>query len=120
MLAEYGFDEANTPIVHGSALCALEGREEELGKQSILKLLDLVDSWIPIPERHNDKPFLMPIETTYSIPGRGTVVSGKVERGSITPGTSVEIVGRKKVKTVVTGGCGLYGVQQMGVVLHRY
>ena len=107
MLAEYGFDEANTPIVHGSALCALEDRDEELGKQSILKLLDMVDSWIPLPERDNDKPFLMPIEATYSIPGRGTVVSGKVERGTITPGTNVEIVGRRKMKTVITGGRGI-------------
>lgn len=105
VLVKYGFD-ADTPILRGSALCTLEGRDDEIGKQSVLKLLEVVDEWIPVPKRENDKPFLMPIETTYSIQGRGTVVSGKVERGCLKLGTEVEILGRNNLKAKITGRCG--------------
>jgi elongation factor Tu len=85
-------------------LCALEDRNPELGEQSILKLMDAVDSYIPQPERPKDRPFLMPIEDVFSISGRGTVVTGRIERGIIKVGEEVEIVGLKATqKTVVTG-----------------
>ena len=82
----------------------LQGKREELGANSIKKLLDAVDDWIPTPTRETDKPFLMPIENTYSIAGRGTVVTGQIERGTVKKGAEVEIVGYKsKVKTTITG-----------------
>ena len=103
-LSKRDFDGDNIPIVAGSALAALEESNEEQGKQAILKLMDAVDSWIPTPERPLDKPFLMPIEDVFSISGRGTVVTGRVETGIIKVGEEVEIVGiRDTQKTVVTG-----------------
>ncbi|KAJ2791507.1 translation elongation factor Tu, partial [Coemansia guatemalensis] len=83
LLAEYGFDSENTPVVSGSALCALENRNPEVGVESIKKLMAAVDEWIPTPKRDLDKPFLMPVEDIFSIAGRGTVVTGRVERGKI-------------------------------------
>jgi len=103
-LSKRDFDGDNIPIVAGSALAALEDSNEEQGRQAILKLMDAVDSWIPTPERPLDKPFLMPIEDVFSISGRGTVVTGRVETGIIKVGEEVEIVGiRDTQKTVVTG-----------------
>jgi elongation factor Tu len=104
LLTSYGFPGDEIPVIRGSALCAMEGREEGLGKQSILKLMEAVDSYIPQPERAKDRPFLMPIEDVFSISGRGTVVTGRIERGTVKVGDEVEIVGlRPTQKTVVTG-----------------
>jgi elongation factor Tu len=103
-LSKRDFDGDNIPIVSGSALAALEEKNPEIGKDSILKLMDAVDDWIPTPERPLDKPFLMPIEDVFSISGRGTVVTGRVETGIVKVGDEVEIVGiRDTQKTVVTG-----------------
>jgi elongation factor Tu len=103
-LSKRGFDGDNIPIVAGSALAVLEDRDENIGEQAILKLMEAVDSWIPQPERPLDKPFLMPIEDVFSISGRGTVVTGRVETGIVKVGDEVEIVGIKDTKkTVVTG-----------------
>ena len=102
LLNEYGYDGDNTPIIRGSALKALEGDPEWVGK--IDELMDAVDTWIPTPERDNDKPFLMSIEDVFTITGRGTVVTGRVERGQLKLNDEVEIVGIKPTKkTVVTG-----------------
>ncbi|XP_056390562.1 elongation factor Tu, mitochondrial [Hyla sarda] len=104
LLTEFGYDGDGTPVVVGSALCALENRNKEIGFDSIMKLLDAVDSYIPLPERDLDKPFLLPVESVYSIPGRGTVVTGTLERGTIKKGDECEFVGRsKQLKSVVTG-----------------
>ncbi len=104
LLSSYEFPGDDIPIVRGSALCALEGREDEIGKNSIMELMNSVDDYIPQPERPKDKPFLMPIEDVFSISGRGTVVTGRVERGVVKVGEEVEIVGiRETRKTVVTG-----------------
>ncbi|KAI9217752.1 putative elongation factor tu, mitochondrial precursor [Blastocladiella britannica] len=104
LLGSYGFDGDNTPVVMGSALCALEGRQPEMGEQAIEKLMDAVDAWIPTPMRDLDKPFLMPIEDVFSISGRGTVCTGRVERGIINKRAEVEIVGYGQVKkTTITG-----------------
>ena len=123
ILDHFKYDGENTPIVIGSALCALEvrqpvpippspphppppsqGREPELGRESILKLLEHVDSWIPTPVRELDKPFLLPIEDVFSIAGRGTVTTGRVERGVMKKGEEAEIIGLKaKIKTTITG-----------------
>ena len=104
LLTEYKFDGENTPIIRGSALKALQGDAGELGTQSIDKLLDAVDEWIPTPERDAEKPFLMPIEDVFSISGRGTVVTGRVEQGVSNIGDEVEIVGLgATTKTTVTG-----------------
>jgi elongation factor Tu len=103
-LSKRDFDGDNIPIISGSALAALEDTNEETGKQAILKLMEAVDAWIPQPERPLDKPFLMPIEDVFSISGRGTVVTGRVETGVVKVGEEVEIVGIKDTKkTVVTG-----------------
>jgi elongation factor Tu len=103
-LSKREFDGDNIPIISGSALAALEGKNDEIGKESILKLMAAVDDWIPTPERPLDKPFLMPIEDVFSISGRGTVVTGRVETGVVKVGEEVEIVGIKDTaKTVVTG-----------------
>lgn len=103
-LSKRGFDGDNIPIVAGSALAVLEDSNEEIGKQAILKLMEAVDTWIPQPERPLDKAFLMPIEDVFSISGRGTVVTGRVETGIVKVGEEVEIVGIKDTKkTVVTG-----------------
>jgi elongation factor Tu len=103
-LSKRDYDGDNIPIIMGSALAALEDGDPETGRGSILKLMEAVDSWIPQPERPLDKPFLMPIEDVFSISGRGTVVTGRVETGIIKVGEEVEIVGIKDTKkTVVTG-----------------
>ena len=104
LLSSYQFPGDEIPIIRGSAKVALEGGDEKLGKESILALMDAVDSYIPQPERPKDKPFLMPIEDVFSISGRGTVVTGRVERGVVHVGDDVEIVGIKDTqKTTVTG-----------------
>ncbi|WP_435417217.1 elongation factor Tu [Parerythrobacter aurantius] len=104
LLSEYDFDGDNIAIVKGSALAALEGRDDNIGKESILALMKAVDEHIPQPERPVDKPFLMPIEDVFSISGRGTVVTGRVESGIVNVGDEVEIVGIKDTqKTTVTG-----------------
>jgi elongation factor Tu len=104
LLSSYQFPGDDIPIVHGSALAALEDKNPELGEQAVLKLMAAVDAYIPQPERATDRPFLMPIEDVFSISGRGTVVTGRVERGIVRVGEEVEIVGIKPtVKTVVTG-----------------
>jgi elongation factor Tu len=103
-LSKRDFDGDNIPIIAGSALAALEDKNPEIGKESILKLMAAVDEWIPQPDRPLDKPFLMPIEDVFSISGRGTVVTGRVETGVVKVGEEVEIVGiRDTQKTVVTG-----------------
>jgi len=102
LLNEYGFDGDNTPIIRGSALKALEGDPE--ANKAIDELMDAVDTWIPTPERDNEKPFLMSIEDVFTITGRGTVVTGRVERGQLKLNDTVEIVGIRPTKsTVVTG-----------------
>jgi elongation factor Tu len=104
LLSSYDFPGDDIPIIRGSALCALEGREEAIGKTSITELMAAVDDYVPQPERPKDKPFLMPIEDVFSISGRGTVVTGRVERGIVKVGDEVEIVGIHDTrKTVVTG-----------------
>ena len=104
LLSSYDFPGDDIPIVMGSALAGLEDGDEETGKNSILKLMEAVDNYIPQPERAKDRPFLMPIEDVFSISGRGTVVTGRVERGTINVGEEVEIVGIKETsKTTVTG-----------------
>ena len=103
-LSKRDFDGDNIPIIAGSALAALESRDDNIGKDAILKLMAAVDEWIPQPERPLDKPFLMPIEDVFSISGRGTVVTGRVETGIVKVGEEVEIVGITDTKkTVVTG-----------------
>ena len=104
LLTSYGYPGDDIPIVRGSALCALESRDPEKGADAIKKLMDAVDASIPQPERPKDRPFLMPIEDVFSISGRGTVVTGRVERGVVKVGEEVEIVGlHATTKTVVTG-----------------
>ncbi|WP_374314224.1 elongation factor Tu [Dongia sp.] len=104
LLSKYDFPGDKIPIIRGSALCALENKSPELGHDAILKLMAAVDEYIPQPERPKDRPFLMPIEDVFSISGRGTVVTGRVERGIVKVGEEVEIVGLKAtVKTTVTG-----------------
>ena len=104
LLSSYDFDGDNIPIVKGSALAALEGRDDNIGKESVIALIEAVDSYIPQPDRPVDKPFLMPIEDVFSISGRGTVVTGRIETGIVNVGDEVEIVGIKDTrKTTVTG-----------------
>ena len=104
LLSEYDFDGDNIAIVKGSALAALEGRDDNIGKESIIELMKAVDEHIPQPERPVDQAFLMPIEDVFSISGRGTVVTGRVETGVVNVGDEVEIVGIKDTtKTTVTG-----------------
>lgn len=104
LMTELGFDGDNTPIVRGSALYALEERDSELGAPSIQLLLDAVDTYIPTPLRPLDKPFLLPVEHVHAIPGRGTVVTGRLEQGTIKKGADCEIVGLDKfAKSVITG-----------------
>src|SRR5687767_12050138 len=133
LLSSYEFPGDDIPIVKGSALCALEDREPKLGRESILELMKAVDAYIPQPERPKDKPFLMPIEDVFSISGRGTVVTGRIERGIVKVGEEVEIIGiRPTTKSVITGvemfrklldqgeagdnvGCLLRGIEREGV-----
>jgi elongation factor Tu len=104
LLSKYEFPGDKIPIVKGSALAALEGRDEEIGKKAILELMGAVDSYIPQPDRPKDKPFLMPIEDVFTISGRGTVVTGRIERGVVKVGDDIEIVGLKPTaKTTCTG-----------------
>ncbi len=104
LLSKYQFPGDKIPIVRGSALMALEDKNKEQGHDAILKLMEAVDSYIPQPKREKDQPFLMPIEDVFSISGRGTVVTGRVERGIVHVGDEIEIVGLKAtIKTVVTG-----------------
>jgi elongation factor Tu len=104
LLSKYGFPGDEVPIVKGSALAALEGRDEALGRAKVLELMDAVDAYVPQPERAVDQPFLMPIEDVFSISGRGTVVTGRVERGVVKVGEEVEIVGiRPTARTTCTG-----------------
>ncbi|WP_412775832.1 elongation factor Tu [Thalassospira lucentensis] len=104
LLSSYDFPGDDIPIIKGSALAALEGKNDEIGKNAILELMAAVDEYIPAPERPKDRPFLMPIEDVFSISGRGTVVTGRVETGIVKVGEEIEIVGVKDtVKTIVTG-----------------
>jgi elongation factor Tu len=104
LLTTYEFPGNEIPIVKGSALKALEGDKGDLGEASIMRLMEAVDSYIPTPKRATDKPFLMPVEDVFSISGRGTVATGRIERGVIKVGEEIEIVGlRATQKTVVTG-----------------
>ncbi len=104
LLSSYQFPGDDIPVIKGSALCALEDRENEIGEKAVLELMAAVDEYIPQPQRATDRPFLMPVEDVFSISGRGTVATGRVERGVIKVGDEVEIVGlRPTTKTVVTG-----------------
>lgn len=104
LFSEMGYDGDNISIVKGSALCALEGKKPEIGAQAIQELLDMVDKHIPTPVRELDKPFLLPVENVYSIQGRGTVVTGRLERGKLKKGTECEFIGYNKTfKSTVTG-----------------
>ncbi len=103
-LSEFGFDGDNTPIVKGSALCALESKDPSLGQEKVLELLDEVDRWIPTPTRDLEKSFLLHVEGVFSITGRGTVVTGRVEKGIMKKGAEAELVGYgMKMKTTITG-----------------
>jgi elongation factor Tu len=133
LLTSYQFPGDKIPVIKGSALMALEGKNEEIGKKAILELMAAVDDYIPQPDRPKDQPFLMPIEDVFSISGRGTVVTGRIERGIVKVGEEVEIVGiRDTTKTTVTGvemfrklldqgeagdnvGCLLRGIEREGV-----
>lgn len=133
LLTEYGFDGDDIPIISGSALAALERRDDPIGKEKIFELMSAVDESIPTPERPLDKPFLMPVEDVFSISGRGTVVTGRVETGIIKVGDEIEIVGiRDTKKTTCTGvemfrklldqgqagdnvGCLIRGIERDGV-----
>ena len=133
LLTKYNFPGDDVPIIRGSAIKALNGEKGEFADEAILKLYEALDTYVPLPERAIDKPFLMPIEDVFSISGRGTVVTGRIERGKIKVGEEVEIVGiRPTSKTVVTGvemfrklldageagdnvGCLLRGVEREGV-----
>jgi elongation factor Tu len=108
LLSSYEFPGDDIPIVRGSALSALEGRDDDVGKASVLELMAAVDDYIPQPERAKDKPFLMPIEDVFSISGRGTVVTGRVERGIVKVGDEVEIVGIKDTRKVVVTGVEMF------------
>jgi len=104
LLSKYDFPGDDTPIISGSARLALEGDQSDIGVPAVIKLVEALDAWIPEPERDIDKPFLMPVEDVFSISGRGTVVTGRIERGIIKVGDEIEIVGiRDTQKTTVTG-----------------
>jgi elongation factor Tu len=105
LLTKYGFDGDATPLVRGSSKPALDNPSDDKANECIDKLVAALDEWIPMPEREMDKPFLMPIEDVFSIKGRGTVVTGRVERGSVKKGEEVEIIGLRDeiIKTIVTG-----------------
>lgn len=104
LLTSYGFPGDDIPVIKGSALAALEGRDDHIGKDKIMELMDAVDSYIPQPERPIDRPFLLPVEDVFSISGRGTVVTGRIEAGIVKVGEEIEIVGlRATQKTICTG-----------------
>ena len=108
LLNEYEFPGDDIPIIKGSALAALEGRDDAIGKEAIMELMKQVDDYIPQPERPVDQPFLMPIEDVFSISGRGTVVTGRVERGVINVNEEIEIVGVKETQTSVCTGVEMF------------
>ncbi len=108
LLTQYQFPGDKTPIVRGSALKALQGDTSELGEPSIAKLLEALDSYIPEPKREIDKPFLMPVEDVFSITGRGTVATGRIERGIVKVGETLEVVGLKPTKNVVVTGVEMF------------
>jgi elongation factor Tu len=108
LLTKYGFPGDDVPVVIGSAIKAIEGDQSEVGVPSILKLLEAVDTYIPTPERAIDKPFLMPIEDVFTISGRGTVVTGRVERGKVKVGDEIEIVGLKPTQTTIVTGVEMF------------
>ncbi|MAJ82394.1 MAG: elongation factor Tu [Legionellales bacterium] len=108
LLTEYGFDGDNTPVVVGSALQALEGKDGKFGPESVEGLLTAMDEWFEIPEREIDKPFLMPIEDVFTISGRGTVVTGRIERGKIHVGDTIEIVGIKDTEETTCTGVEMF------------
>uniref|UniRef100_A0A2K6RSE4 Elongation factor Tu, mitochondrial n=1 Tax=Rhinopithecus roxellana TaxID=61622 RepID=A0A2K6RSE4_RHIRO len=102
LLTEFGYKGEETPVIVGSAFCALEGRDPELGLKSVQKLLDAVDTYIPVPTRDLEKPFLLPVEGVFSVPGRGTVVTGTLERGILKKGDECELLGHSKnIRTVI-------------------
>jgi len=104
LLSKYSFPGDDVPVVKGSALAAVEGRDPEIGEKAIVKLMEEVDRYIPTPARDIDKPFLMPVEDVFSISGRGTVVTGRIERGIVKVGEEIDIIGIKDLqKTVITG-----------------
>ena len=108
LLTEYEFPGDDIPIVKGSALSALEGKDEETGKNAILELMKAVDEYVPQPERPKDQPFLMPIEDVFSISGRGTVVTGRIERGIVNINDTIEIVGVKDTQTTTCTGVEMF------------
>ena len=108
LLTKYGFPGDDVPVVIGSAIKAIEGDQSDIGVGSITKLLEAVDTYIPTPERAIDKPFLMPIEDVFTISGRGTVVTGRVERGKVKVGDEIEIVGLKPTQTTVVTGVEMF------------
>ena len=108
LLSSYNFPGDEIPIIKGSALAVLEDGDKKLGEESILALMDAIDSYIPQPDRPKDKPFLMPIEDVFSISGRGTVVTGRVERGVIKVGDTIEIVGIKPTQTTTCTGVEMF------------
>lgn len=108
ILSHYGFDGENTPVIFGSALAALEDKTPEIGAERIEKLMEAIDSYIPTPVRDLSKPFLLPIEGTHSISGRGTVITGRVERGEIKKGDAVEIIGGKEVVSATITGVEMF------------
>ena len=104
LLSLMGFDGDNTPFVKGSARCALEDKQPTIGKESVLKLLDQIDDWIPTPARDTDRPFVFPVEAAIPVPGRGTVITGTIERGTMKKGDEAKIIGfGSKIKTTITG-----------------
>ena len=125
LLSEMGFSGDDVPIIKGSALCTVEDKNPELGKDSIVKLMDAVDNSIPDPERPTDVPFLMPIEMTHSIPGRGTVVTGRVTSGTLKVNSEVDIVGYSQTYTAKVAGIEMFhktleeakAGDQMGILL---
>jgi len=108
LLTSYKFPGDKTPIIKGSALAAVEGRDDEIGKNSIMELMKAVDEFIPQPDRPKDKPFLMPVEDVFSISGRGTVATGRIESGVVKTGEEVEIVGIKETKKSVCTGVEMF------------
>ena len=108
LLTELGFNSESVPFVSGSALAALEGKNPELGREKILKLMETVDNYVKLPPRDISKPFLLPIEHSYGIPGRGTVVTGRVERGVCKKGEALELLGYNKVTKTVANGIEMF------------
>ena len=108
LLSSYDFPGDEIPIIPGSALAALEGRDDAIGKESIQKLMAAVDEYIPQPDRPVDQPFLMPIEDVFSISGRGTVVTGRVESGIVNVGDEIEIIGIRDTQTTICTGVEMF------------